>query len=121
MAVTPDPRFERTGDDLHTTVHIGMTQAALGTELVIETLETPRGVIVPPGTQNGHVEKLKGAGIPHLRGRGRGDLYLHIVVDTPVGLSPRQVELLRELAGERGEGLIDHPDGVLSRIRSAFG
>ena len=122
LAVTPDPRFERGGDDLHTTVRIGMAQAALGTQVEVETLEDPRTVTVAPGTQSGQVERLKGQGVPHLRGRGRGDLYVHLVVDTPTELDAKQAELLRELAALRGEPVDEHAhDGVFSRLRSAFG
>jgi molecular chaperone DnaJ len=120
LVVEPDERFERAGDDLHTTLHIGMAQAALGTTVEVETLEEPREVAVAPGTQTGTVVRIRGLGVPHLRGRGRGDLYVHLVVDTPTELSPRQRELLAELAAERGEEVHGH-DGVLSRIRSALG
>jgi molecular chaperone DnaJ len=123
LAVAGDDRFERAGDDLHTTVHVGMVQAALGSRVIVETLDEPRQVAVAPGTQAGHVVRLKGAGVPHLRGRGRGDLFVHVVVDTPTTLSDRQQELLRELAAERGEEVspVAGDDGVFSRIRSAFG
>jgi molecular chaperone DnaJ len=123
LSVVPDQRFERAGDDLHATLHIGMAQAALGTQVELETLDEPRQVAVAPGTQNGHVVRLKGLGVPHLQGRGRGDLFVHVVIDTPTGLGPKEEELLRQLAAERGED-VDPPgghDGVLSRIRSAFG
>jgi molecular chaperone DnaJ len=122
--VAPDERFERAADDLHTTVHIGLAQAALGCQVAVETLEEPRQVAVAAGTQAGHVVRLKGAGVPHLRGRGRGDLFVHIVVDTPTELTARQDELLRLLAVERGEDVSPPPsggDGVFSRLRSAFG
>ncbi|MGH9109520.1 MAG: molecular chaperone DnaJ [Acidimicrobiales bacterium] len=123
LAVATDERFQRAGDDLHTTVHVGVAQAALGGQVDVETLEEPRQVTVGVGTQTGHVVRLKGAGVPHLRARGRGDLFVHVVVDTPTGLSPRQEELLAQLAAERGEevGLPGGHDGVLSRIRSALG
>jgi molecular chaperone DnaJ len=123
LAVSPDDRFERAGDDLHTTVHVGLAQAALGTQVEVETLDEPRQVAVAAGTQAGHVVKLKGAGIPHLRGRGRGDLFVHLVVDTPTQLTDRQEELLRQLAAERGEDVAPPAggDGVFSRLRSAFG
>jgi len=120
LVVEPDERFERSGDDLHTTVHVGMAQAALGTAVDVETLDDVRQVPVAPGTQTGTVVRLRGLGVPHLRGRGRGDLYVHLAVDTPTELSPRQRELLEALAAERGEEVSGH-DGVLSRIRSALG
>ncbi len=123
LAVAPDERFERVGDDLHTTVHVGTAQAALGSQVEVATLDEPRQVAVAAGTQAGHVVRLKGAGIPHLRGRGRGDLFVHVVVDTPTALTDRQEELLRLLAIERGEDVSPPAggDGVLSRLRSAFG
>ncbi len=123
LAVAPDERFERSGDDLHTTIHLGVAQAALGTHLEVQTLEEARPVAVAAGTQTGHVVRLKGLGVPHLRGRGRGDLFVHVVVDTPTSLSAKQEELLRQLAAERGEevGPQGGGDGMFSRLRSAFG
>jgi molecular chaperone DnaJ len=122
LTVTPDPRFERDGDELHTTLHVSMAQAALGTQLEVQTLEEPRAVTIAPGTQTGHVVRLKGLGVTHLRGRGRGDLYVHVVVDTPTDLDSRQTDLLRQLAAERGEDVASTgSEGVLHRIRSAFG
>jgi molecular chaperone DnaJ len=120
LVVESDPRFERTGDDLHTTIHVGMAQAALGTALEVETLEENRQVNVAAGTQTGAVVRFRGVGVPHLRGRGRGDLYVHLTVDTPTDLTPRQRELLAELAAERGEEVHGH-EGVFSRIRSVLG
>ena len=102
LAVAADERFERAGDDLHTALHVGVAQAALGAQLDVETLEEPRPVTVAPATQNGHVVRLKGLGIPHLRGRGRGDLFVHVAVDTPTTLTPRQEELLRRAGGRAG-------------------
>ncbi len=120
LVVEPDPRFERTGDDLHTTLHVGVAQAALGATLDVETLEQPHQVNVAAGTQTGAVVRFRGLGVPHLRGRGRGELYVHLVVDTPTDLTPRQRELLAQLAAERGEEVHGH-EGVLSRIRSVLG
>ncbi len=123
LQVEADERFQRMGDDVHTSVHVGMTQAALGTKLSVATIEEPTEITVEAGTQSGHVVRLKGGGVPHLRGRGRGDLYVHLVVDTPTGLTAKQEELLAQLAAERGEELEtpDGGDGVFSRIRSVFG
>lgn len=122
LSVEPDPRFERSGDDLHATYHLTMVQAALGTELLVDTLEEPRRVEVSAGTQGGHVVRLKGAGVTHLRGRGRGDLYVHLVVDTPLGIDSAQQELLRQFAIARGEEIATSTghDGVLAKLRSAF-
>jgi molecular chaperone DnaJ len=119
LVVEPDERFQRTGDDLHTSVHVGMAAAALGTTLSVATVEDPAEITLEQGTQSGQVTRIKGAGVPHLRGRGRGDLYVHVVVDTPTELTDRQRELLVQLAAERGEHVEQH-DGVLSKIKSVF-
>jgi len=124
LVVTPDPRFERQGEHLHTTVTIGMAQAALGTEAEVPTLEGTVPMVVNAGTQHGAIERMRGSGVPHLRGRGRGDLFVHILVETPNGLTGAQEDLLRQFAAARGEQ-VSPPgsggDGVFSRLRSAFG
>jgi molecular chaperone DnaJ len=76
---------------------------------------------VPPGTQPGHVFRLKGRGIPALRGRGRGDLLVRVDIEVPGRLSAEEDELIRSLAGLRGEDVAAASDkGVFSRLRSAF-
>jgi molecular chaperone DnaJ len=125
LVVTPDARFERQGDHLHTTLTVGVAQAALGTETDVDSLDGPQPVVIAPGTQHGHVERIRGFGVPHLRGRGRGDLFVHVLVATPGDLTPEQDQLLRQFATSRGED-VSPPgttggDGVFSRLRSAFG
>lgn len=125
LAVQTDPRFEREGDNLHTTLTIGLAQAVLGVETEIESLDGPQRLAVAPGTQHGHVERMRGLGVPHLRGRGRGDLLVHVLVATPKDLTPEQDELLRQFAASRGEDVAAPGaaggEGVFSRLRSAFG
>ena len=123
LAVAPDPRFERQGDNLHTTLTIGLAQAALGTEADVETLDGPQHVTLAAGTQHGDVERIRNHGVPHLRGRGRGDLFVHVVVATPADLTPEQDQFLRQFAASRGEA-VSPPgsgEGMFSRLRSAFG
>jgi molecular chaperone DnaJ len=124
LIVTPDTRFERESDNLHTTLSIGVAQAALGTEVEVDTMEGTHLVVVKAGTQHGHIERVRGEGVPHLRGRGRGDLFVHVLVETPSDLTAPEEELLRQFAAARGE-TVSAPgggaDGVFSRIRSAFG
>jgi len=125
LAVARDPRFERQGEHLNTTLSISAIQAALGTHAEVETLDGPHQLAVAPGTQHGHVERIKGLGVPRLRGRGRGDLFVHVLVATPTNLTPEQDQLLRQFAASRGEevlapGASGH-EGVFSRLRSAFG
>lgn len=120
LSVRPHGRFERSGFDLVETRHLAFTQAALGTHLSVETLDGEEDLVIPRGTQTGRVFKLRGRGVPHLNARGRGDLMVRVVVDTPSDLSEEQEDLLRRLAEARGEDLSPVDDGLLSRIRSAF-
>ncbi|HTZ08325.1 MAG TPA: molecular chaperone DnaJ [Acidimicrobiales bacterium] len=121
LSVRPDDRFVRDGDDLHAELHVSMAQAALGVSAAFETLDGAETIAVAPGTQTGHVVRLRGRGVPHVRGRGRGDLLVTVAVDTPTALTKAQEELLRKLAAERGEDVAPADEGLLSRLRSAFG
>jgi molecular chaperone DnaJ len=118
LRVAPDPRFERSGNDLVATVHVSVAQAILGTEVEIDTLEGSASIDVPAGTQSGKIVRLGGHGVPKLRGRGRGDLLVHIVVDTPTKLSKEEEDLVRRLAELRGEAVAPPEHGLLSRLRS---
>ena len=120
IVVRPHERFGRDGYDLVHELHVPLTQAALGAEFPFETLDGTEELSVPAGTQTGKVFKLRGRGVPHVDGRGRGDLLVQVVVDTPVGLTPTQEELLRSLAAERGESVAEPETGFFSKLRSAF-
>jgi len=120
LRVRAHEHFTRSGDDLLHDLHVPFTQAALGTTLAFETLDSVEEVIVPRGTQTGTVVKLKGRGVPHVRGRGRGDLLVRIVVDVPTELGSEEEELLRQLAELRGDDVAVAEAGLFSRIRSAF-
>jgi len=122
VSVQPDEAFERSGVDLHAPVHVPLTMAALGGSLGFQTLDDERVLPIAGGTSTGTVIPLKGLGVPKLRGRGRGDLFVHVHVDTPTGLDDRQKELLYALAEARGEELGDvpHSEGILSKLRSAL-
>ncbi len=127
--------FTRRGNDIHCTVAVPMTAAALGTTLSVATLEADLGSEDPtletsveleirPGTQSGTEQVFRARGVPGLRG-GRGDLVVTVAVETPTRLDARQEELLRELAVLRGE---ERPEGtvkaagksVFDRLRNAF-
>ncbi|MGJ9421627.1 molecular chaperone DnaJ [Aeromicrobium sp. CF3.5] len=118
--VADHPVFNRQGDQLHCQVTLPMTAAALGAHLDLPTLDDDEVAIeVPAGTQSGHVVHIKGQGVPRLRGPGRGDLLVQVVVETPDHLDARQNELLTELAQLRGE---DRPQAVLDpQHQSVFG
>ena len=89
--------FEREGTDLHCVVPISFTQAALGAEIKVPTLEGEHTLKIPEGTQSGEVLKLRGKGVPVLNGHGKGDLFVEVHVQTPSKLTKRQRELLQEL------------------------
>ena len=125
VRVKKHPMFQRQGDDLHCSVELPMTAAALGTTLQLETLDGARDVDIKPGTQAGDVITLKGLGVTHLRSSVRGDLLVHANVRTPTKLDAQQQDLLRQLAKERGEERaeakfqpVNH--GLLGRLRDAF-
>ncbi len=119
----PHDVFSRKGDDLHCRVVLPMTVAAVGTSLTIKSLDGEEVVEVKPGTQPGSSLRLRGRGMPHLRGTGRGDLYVHLDVRTPTRLDAEQERLLRELSRLRAEDVIEparQPGGFFSRMRDAF-
>jgi molecular chaperone DnaJ len=120
VRVQRHPDFERQGDDLVHVARASMTQAALGAVLAVPTLEEPYELTVPPGTQPGQVFRVKGAGVPSLRGRGRGDLLVRVDVDVPTRLSDEEGALLLQLAQLRGEPVAPPEKGVFSKLRSAF-
>ncbi|MGI8754883.1 MAG: molecular chaperone DnaJ [Acidimicrobiales bacterium] len=120
VRVRPHERFERQDDDLVHVLHLPVTQAALGAHLTFETLDGAEDLVIPHGTQTGRVFRLRGRGVPHVRGRGRGDVLVQVVVDTPTDLDPEVEELVRRVAAARGEVVAPADRGFLSRIKSAF-
>jgi molecular chaperone DnaJ len=121
----PHAIFERHGDDLHCTLTIPMTAAALGATLQIQTLDGPANIDIRPGTQSGQSIPLFGQGSSHLNGPGRGDLMIHVTVETPTKLEPEQEELLKQLARLRGDEsppgrFAPGEQGFFSRLRDAF-
>ncbi|HRW39606.1 MAG: molecular chaperone DnaJ [Acidimicrobiales bacterium] len=120
IRVQPHARFRREGDDLVHELHLPFTQAALGAAITFETLDGTEDLVIPRGTQTGRVFRLRGRGVPHVRGRGRGDLLVAAVVDTPTDLDTEVEEALRRIAELRGEDVAPAERGFLSRIKSAF-
>ncbi len=100
--VRPHPLFRRVGDHLVLTLPISFTQAALGGTVSIPTLDGNRELQIPAGSQPGETIILKGEGIPHLKGHGRGDLQVELNVVIPRHLSERQRQLLQEFAASEG-------------------
>jgi molecular chaperone DnaJ len=120
LRVRPDDAYTRDGDDLVTEVPISIAQASLGTSMELETLDGTEDLVIPPGTQPGREFILRQRGVPHLQGRGRGDLIARIRVDIPTKLSDDEIDLLRHYAEGRGEVVGNGKEGLFSRIKSAF-
>ena len=120
IRVRPDERFQRDGDDLVHIFPVSIAQAALGTHRPLATLDGDEDLVVQPGTQPGREIVFRDEGVPRLRGRGRGDLRVLVVVEVPTRLSDLETELLRQLAEERGEEVGAAEPGLFSRIKSAF-
>ncbi len=127
--------FKRNGDDLEVVVKVPMTAAALGTSVTLATLEAERDdldadaatveVEIPSGTQSGTRVTVPGRGVPRLRGDGRGELGVTLLVQTPNRLDEQQRDLLRQLAAVRGESrpevaVAKHGKGVLGWLKEAF-
>ncbi len=120
------PVFHRRGHNLHCSLQVPMTAAALGATVKLETIDGPVDVVIEPGTQSGAVIKRKHEGVPHLRSTARGDLNIHISVQTPTRVDRKQQELLEQLAKLRGEEnptgeVMQEQPGFFSRIKDAFG
>ena len=125
VAVTPHETFQRRGDDLHCSVELPMTAAALGATIKLDTFDGMTDIEIRPGTQPGDVMTLRGKGVTHLRGTGRGDVLVHASVQTPTKLTADQEQALRQFAVMRGE---ERPEGRLTlasqglfgKLRDAF-
>ncbi|MBI4394837.1 MAG: molecular chaperone DnaJ [Candidatus Omnitrophica bacterium] len=96
VSVKPHPVFERSGRDLFLEARIGIHQAALGTQIEVPTLDGKVRLKIPPGTQSGKVFRIKGKGVPDLRGYGMGDELVRVNVEIPERLSPEEKKLLEE-------------------------
>ncbi len=115
----PHARFAREGADLLLDLHLSYPDLALGTELEVDTLDGPCRVAVPAGTAVGQQIRIRGRGMPQLRGRGRGDLIARVGVEVPRQVSARERALLTELAelsGRHGRG----KDSFFKRVRDAL-
>jgi molecular chaperone DnaJ len=123
VRVREDPRFMRDGNDLVTLVDVSAPLAALGTTVEVPTLEGSVQVEIPAGTQPHDTLKLRGAGLPSLRGRpGRsGDLRVVVNVVVPRHLSHEQRELYERLAGSMTDHNLHSGEGVFGKLKRAFG
>ncbi len=120
IRVRPHRLFERHGKDLLVEVPIGYPQAVLGGEVEIPTLEGPRTIEIPPGTESGSVLTVPGAGMPDLRSGRRGDLLVRFVIEVPKKVSRREQELLRELAELEQKRVTPRKKSFLEKLKEYF-
>jgi molecular chaperone DnaJ len=120
IRVKPHEFFEREGDDIYCEVPLTFPQAALGDEIEIPTLTEKVKLKIPAGTQTGTYFRLKGKGVPRLRGYGQGDQHVKVVVVTPTSLNEEQKELLREFARLSGEHTHEQQQTIFERMKKAF-
>lgn len=121
LRVKPHSFFEREGKDLYCSVPISFSQAALGSDVVIPTLDGDHKVKIPEGTQTGTTIRLRGKGLPALQSSGKGDLFVRIRVQTPSRLTRRQKELLEELAATSAVENKPEPRSLFDKVKEIFG
>jgi molecular chaperone DnaJ len=121
IQVRAHPFFKRSADDVVCQVPITYAQAALGGEVEVPTLDGKGKLRVPPGTQPGTVLRIKGKGIPHRAGVGRGDQRIEVSIEVPTSLTARQRELLEELAKELGEEVQPQRKTFVEKLKDLFG
>jgi molecular chaperone DnaJ len=123
LSVRKHRLYERDGADLLCRVPISMVQAALGGSIEVPTLDGKMArVSIPAGTQSGHQFRLRGKGMPVLRSSQKGDLYIESIVETPVNLTTRQKDLLKEFeAAGKGNGTSPESEGFFNKVKEMFG
>jgi molecular chaperone DnaJ len=123
IRVKPHEFFEREGDDIYCEVPLTFAQAALGDEIEVPTLTEKVKLRIPAGTQTGTYFRLKGKGVPRLRGMGQGDQHVKVTVVTPTNLTEEQKELLRQFAGLSQESAYvpgGQSETLFERMKRAF-
>lgn len=121
VKVRPHTFFKRVGDDVTCQVPISFAQAALGSEVEVPTLDGRGKLRVPPGTQPGHVLRIKGKGIPKKTGVGRGDQHVEVTLEIPTQLTDRQRALIAELAKELNEDVQPQQRTFMEKLKDLFG
>lgn len=115
IIVRPHARFERDGSNVMMEQEISYSQAVLGAEIEVPTLDGNVKLTIPEGTQTGSVFRMKGKGIPLLRGSGRGDQYVSVKVAVPKNLTSSQKELLKQFAASIGDNVTESHGGIFGK------
>lgn len=121
IGVRPHPMFDRRGDDIWCDLPITFAQAALGSEVVVPTIDGKVSYSIHEGTQPNDVFKLKGKGVQHLNGRGRGDQFVRVTIEVPKNLSQKQKELLREFDSNTSDKNYSRRRSFKDLIKKLFG
>ncbi len=112
--------FERQGNDLHCVIPISFPQAALGAEIEMDGIDGPVSLKIPEGTQNGKELRIRTRGVPHLNEKGRGDLIVKVMIQTPKKLSRAQRELVEKLAETMTVENKPTSPGLLEKMKDLF-
>ncbi len=122
LNVQPHAYFKRRANDIILELKVNVAQAALGDSVTVPTLDGERQITIPPGTQSGAIFRLRGLGIPQLRGNGRGDELIVTQVDIPKHLSEEQKVLFQQLGTTLGtEVIIEEKQSFVDRVKEALG
>ena len=124
IRLKPHEIFSRDGDDLHAELPISFVTAALGGTVEVPTLDGKTQVTIPEGTQNGKTFRLRDKGVVNVRTKEPGDLFLHVQIETPVNLSSKQKQLLRDFEASLKDGGNKHnpkTQSFFDRMKSFFG
>jgi molecular chaperone DnaJ len=120
IRVKDHPIFERQEDDLHCSVPVNVAQSALGTEIELLTFDGLQNVKIQEGTQSGSRIRLRGLGVPHLQGSGRGDLFVHVDVKIPSKLTREQRKLFEQLRETLPVENEPHQKSILDKVKDYF-
>jgi molecular chaperone DnaJ len=120
IVIEEHPFLVREGRDLHCRVPVTFCQAALGATIDVPTLDGPKPFEIKRGTQPGDVARVRGLGMPEIRGRGLGDLHVHVEVEVPKTLSAKEEQLLREFAAEEQKAVSPRRSSFFSRLAEYF-
>lgn len=125
IIIKPHDIFQREDDDLHADLPISFTTAALGGEVSVPTMDTETRITIPEGTQSGKIFRLRGKGVPNVHNNAvKGDLYVHVYVETPVKLNAEQKDLLRKFGESLEKGATKHTpksSGFMEKMKKFFG
>ena len=118
IRVIPDEIFQRQEYDVYCRLNLSFSQAALGADIEVPLLNNETKIIkVKPGTQSGEMMRITGAGIPHVRGHGRGDQIIQMMVETPKKLNKKQKEIFQELAEIEGNPIKKTLKGIFQKLK----